>query len=46
LELDEPISTFVYSKTDWETKFFFTPLYQNIKKEGIKLMGLALNRLE
>ncbi len=37
LELGEPISTFVYSKTDWESKFLFTPLYQNIKKEGIKL---------
>jgi hypothetical protein len=37
LELGEPISTFVYSKADWESKFLFTPLYQNIKKEGIKL---------
>jgi len=37
LELGEPISTFVYSKKDWESKFLFTPLYQNIKKEGIKL---------
>jgi predicted nucleotidyltransferase len=37
LELGEPISTFVYSKSDWESKFLFTPLYQNIKKEGIKL---------
>lgn len=37
LELGEPISTFVYSKSDWESKFLFTPLYQNIKKEGIKI---------
>jgi predicted nucleotidyltransferase len=37
LELGEPISTFVYSKTDWESKFLFTPFYKNIKKEGIKL---------
>ena len=37
LELGEPISTFVYSKNDWETRFVYTPLYQNIKKEGIKL---------
>ena len=33
LELGEPISTFVYSKNDWETRFVYTPLYQNIKKE-------------
>lgn len=37
LELGEPISTFVYSKNDWETKFVYTPLYQNIKQEGIEL---------
>ncbi len=37
LELGEPISTFVYSKQDWETKHIYNPLYQNIKKEGIKL---------
>ena len=37
LELGEPISTFVYSKSDWENKFSFTPLYQNIKKEGVRL---------
>ena len=37
LELGEPISTFVYSKKDWETKYSSTPLYQNVKKEGVKL---------
>lgn len=37
LELGEPISTFVYSKKDWETKYIYTPLYQNVKKEGVKL---------
>ena len=37
LELGEAISTLVYSKSDWETKFLYTPLYQNIKKEGIKI---------
>jgi predicted nucleotidyltransferase len=37
LELGEPISTFVYSKSDWETRFYHTPLYQNVKKEGIRL---------
>ena len=37
LELGEAISTLVYSKSDWKTKFLYTPLYQNIKKEGIKI---------
>ena len=37
LELGEAISTFVYSKNDWENKFLYTPLYQNIQKEGIIL---------
>jgi uncharacterized protein len=35
LEIGEPISTFVFSKNDWETKHSITPLYQNIKREGI-----------
>lgn len=38
LEIGEPISTFVYSKTDWETKYIYTPLYQNIKDEGVILV--------
>ncbi len=37
LEIEEPISTFVYSKSEWETKYSVTPLYQNIKEEGIVL---------
>ena len=37
LELGEPISTFIYSKIDWETRYIHTPLYQNIKREGVKL---------
>jgi predicted nucleotidyltransferase len=37
LELGEPISTLVYSKVDWESKYMYTPLYQNIKREGVKL---------
>jgi predicted nucleotidyltransferase len=38
LELGEPISTLVYSKVDWESKYIYTPLYQNIKREGVKLL--------
>ncbi len=37
LEIGEPISTFVYSKTEWEEKHLMSPLYQNIKREGIFL---------
>jgi len=37
LEQGEAISTFIYSKQDWETKFICTPLYINIKEEGLKL---------
>jgi len=37
LEIGEPISTFVYSKSDWESKFNVTPLYKNIKQDGILL---------
>jgi predicted nucleotidyltransferase len=31
----QAISTFVYSKDNWNKQHFITPLYQNIKKEGI-----------
>ena len=37
LEIGEPISSFIFSKSDWEQKHEITPLYQNIKKEGIYL---------
>ncbi len=37
LETGEPISTFVYSKAEWETKHSVTPLYYNISKEGIRI---------
>ena len=37
LEVGEPISTFVYSLTDWNTRMSVTPLYNNIKREGITL---------
>jgi predicted nucleotidyltransferase len=35
LETGEPISTLVFSKTDWENRHSATPLYRNIKREGI-----------
>lgn len=37
LKTGEAISTFVYSKKDWENKFWVTPFYENIKKDGIKI---------
>ena len=37
LEVGEPISTFVFSKKDWETKHSITPLYLNVKRDGIVL---------
>ncbi len=35
LEYGQAISTFVYSTTDWDGKHSVTPLYHNIKEEGI-----------
>lgn len=37
LETGEIISPLVYSKTDWESKHTYTPLFENIQKEGIRL---------
>jgi uncharacterized protein len=37
LETGEPISTFVFSKNDWEMKHSVTPLYYNISREGIRI---------
>lgn len=37
LEQGEVISTFVFSKSEWENKYSVTPLYQNVAREGIRL---------
>jgi len=39
LEIDtgEVFSTFIYQKRDWNTRHKVTPLYRNIKKEGVRL---------
>ncbi len=37
LEIEEPISTFVYGLSDWHTRHSVTPLYKNIQLEGVKL---------
>lgn len=36
LDAEEPISTLIYSKDGWE-ELEITPLYQNIKSEGVRL---------
>jgi uncharacterized protein len=37
LEYGQPISTFVYSKTDWHSIHKITPLFKNVAREGIAL---------
>lgn len=37
LELGEAFSTFVYNKREWKSKYWMTPLYKNISKEGIPI---------
>jgi predicted nucleotidyltransferase len=35
LLLGEALSTFVYNKQEWKSKYWMTPLYKNISNEGI-----------
>ena len=37
LETGEPLSLFVYSKKDWQTRQKITPFYQNVIQEGVRL---------
>lgn len=37
IEIEEPISTLLYSKKEWQNLHSLTPLFANIKKEGIIL---------
>lgn len=37
LGIEDPISTFIFSKNDWEQKYHVIPLYQNIKREEVYL---------
>lgn len=37
LETGEIISMFIYSNKEWTSRHKITPLYQNIKKEGVVL---------
>ena len=37
IETGEVFSAFIYQKRDWNTRHKVTPLYRNIKKEGVKI---------
>jgi len=37
LETGEIISPLVYTKSDWNERRSITPLYENIKKEGVRI---------
>jgi predicted nucleotidyltransferase len=37
LELDEAFSIYVYNKDEWKSKYWMTPLYQNIDSEGLRI---------
>ncbi len=37
IESGQIISTFIYSKDYWHKNLIFSPLYKNIKQEGIRL---------
>ncbi|MFC0877001.1 nucleotidyltransferase domain-containing protein [Saccharicrinis sp. FJH2] len=37
LEIGQPISTLVFSKFEWNSKYAETPLYKNIQSEGVRL---------
>ena len=37
IETGEVISPLIYTKKDWDNKHYFTPLYENINREGIRL---------
>jgi len=37
LETGEIISPLIYSKNDWNTNHSITPLFENIKREGVRI---------
>ncbi len=37
LEVGEPFSLQIFPKYDWKYKFYITPYYENIQKDGIVL---------
>jgi len=37
IEIGEVISPMVYSKKEWDTKYYITPFYSNVMREGKQL---------
>lgn len=37
LETGEVFSTTVYNRADWRTRYWMTPLFKNVSKEGIRI---------
>ena len=37
LETDEAFSISVYNKNEWRSKYWMTPLFQNIAREGLRI---------
>ena len=37
LETGQAISAFIYPKSFWNTTLFYSPLYKNVKSEGLQL---------
>jgi predicted nucleotidyltransferase len=37
LELGEAFSVTVHNKNDWKSRYWMTPLYKNITREGIRI---------
>jgi predicted nucleotidyltransferase len=37
LEIGEAFSISVYNKNEWKSKFWMTPLFQNIAREGLRI---------
>jgi uncharacterized protein len=37
IETGEIISPLIYSKKDWADNYSFTPLFENIKREGVRI---------
>lgn len=38
LETGEVLSPLIYSKNDWKKKYIHTPLFENIQRDGIRIM--------
>lgn len=37
LDIGEALTPLIYSKSDWEEKYVHTPLFENIRREGIRI---------